>query len=101
MYTLGKRGTPEDFLEKQEELRAQGFDIQSSPRGGETTFHGPGQIVLYPIVNLRSLQVGPRAFVEALEDIIVRAVGVYGVHARVRTFLRTGTPGNSIDVANS
>lgn len=41
------------------------------------------QIILYPIVNLRDIKVGARAYVEGLEDTMIRAVGAYGVHARV------------------
>ncbi len=53
------------------------------PRGGETTYHGPGQLIAYPIVNLRQLKLGARAYVEALEDIMIATAGVYGVSARV------------------
>lgn len=45
---------------------------------------GSLQVVLYPIVNLRELRVGARAYVEGLEDTMIRTVGAYGVHARVR-----------------
>jgi hypothetical protein len=49
------------------------------PRGGETTYHGPGQLVAYPILNLRQLGLGARAFVEGLEDAMVQTVGCFGI----------------------
>lgn len=89
VYTIGKRGGQSDFLSNPEALGAEVFVV---PRGGETTFHGPGQLVVYPIVSLRELGVGPRAYVEGLEDSIVRAVGRYGISARVScSYLRPGT----------
>lgn len=84
VYTVGKRGGPADFLTAADELAASGANVVASPRGGETTYHGPGQLVVYPIVNLRELGVGARAYVEGLEDAMVRALGAYGIAARVR-----------------
>lgn len=65
-------------------LRAAGIDIESVPRGGEVTFHGPGQLVAYPVVNIRQLGVGARAWVEGLERSVVRTAALHDVHARVR-----------------
>lgn len=84
MYTLGKRGRFEDFRTPPEALRSFGAEICNVGRGGETTFHGPGQIVMYPIVNLRRLGVGPRAYVEGLEDTIIACLQQFGIHAQVR-----------------
>jgi lipoate-protein ligase B len=53
--------------------------VHTIPRGGETTFHGPGQLVAYPIADLRSLKVGARAYVEGLEDAMVATCGCYGL----------------------
>ena len=83
MYTIGKRGSDDDFHVGQAQLRAAGAEVHTVPRGGETTFHGPGQLVAYPIVNLRELGVGPRQFVEGLEDVMARVVGRWGIAARV------------------
>ena len=83
MYTLGKRGQTAHFKVPELSLQQQGIDIQKAGRGGETTFHGPGQIVLYPVVNLRRLGLGARAYVEALEDCMVDTCSKYGIQARV------------------
>eukprot|EP00983_Pelagomonas_calceolata_P057182 1144951-Pelagomonas_calceolata.AAC.1 len=61
-----------------QELLSRGIDIEAAPRGGEITYHGPGQLVAYPILNLRGLGLGARAYVEGLEDTIVRLLGENG-----------------------
>ena len=84
VYTLGKRGQIAHFKVPKSDLEEQGIDIHNAGRGGETTFHGPGQIVIYPVVNLRRLGLGARAYVETLEDCMVDACSQYDIHARVR-----------------
>lgn len=80
---MGKRGGPADFRADPAALRAAGAEVAACPRGGETTYHGPGQLVVYPIVSLRGLGCGARAYVEGLEDAMVRTLGRYGIAARV------------------
>ncbi|EIE27233.1 LIPOYLtransferase 2 [Coccomyxa subellipsoidea C-169] len=89
-YTVGKRGTFADFKKSEEELSRLGAGIEHINRGGETTFHGPGQVVLYPIINLRRLKCGARAYVEGLEDSLIATLSTYGVQARGRVRCRTG-----------
>jgi len=84
VYTLGKRGQDKDFLVPEEELRRKGAEVFRVGRGGETTFHGPRQLVGYPIVNLRRLGKGARAYVEALEDTVVCTLQKFGIDAQVR-----------------
>ncbi|CAD7703633.1 unnamed protein product [Ostreobium quekettii] len=90
VYTAGKRAKELDFRVPLEDLRARGYDVHFVERGGEVTFHGPGQAVAYPIVKLRSTRVGARLFVEGLEDVMVRTLGIYGVAARGRVPGKTG-----------
>ena len=84
VYTLGKRGQAAHFKVPKASLVQPGIDIHNAGRGGETTYHGPGQMVLYPIVNLRRLGLGARAYVETLEECMVGACSHYGIQARVR-----------------
>jgi hypothetical protein len=70
------------FTKPLQELRRSGFEVHSVPRGGETTYHGPGQLVAYPIINLKQLGLGARAFVEGLEDAMVQTAGCFGIQAR-------------------
>ena len=83
VYTLGKRGQTAHFKVPQSRIEEQGVDICKAGRGGETTYHGPGQIILYPVINLRRLGLGARAYVEGLEDCMVNALGHYGIDAQV------------------
>jgi lipoate-protein ligase B len=68
-----------------------GATIERVKRGGELTFHGPGQLIAYPIYSLRSIGFGPKAFVKRLEDCIIAAVGSCGLQA-------TGDPASSAGV---
>mmetsp|Transcript_4044 Transcript_4044/g.11717 ORF Transcript_4044/g.11717 Transcript_4044/m.11717 type:complete len:253 (+) Transcript_4044:279-1037(+) len=90
MYTFGKRGEDKHLLKSREELKGMGIALHESPRGGELTYHGPGQLVVYPIVSLRKLGIGPREYVERLEDVIIDTAKACGVEARGRINCRTG-----------
>jgi lipoyl(octanoyl) transferase 2 len=93
VYTIGKRGKESDFIETQPLSpcqQQQSYTIHTIPRGGETTYHGPGQLVCYPILSLRPLSLGARAYVEALEDAMIQVAGAYGISARGRVPGRTG-----------
>lgn len=90
VYTVGKRNTTHNFKVPIEDLRKQGIPVHQVPRGGEATFHGPGQAVLYPILGLRPLRLGARRYVEGLEDIMVRTCAAFGVDSQGRLPGRTG-----------
>eukprot|EP00798_Chlamydomonas_sp_ICE-L_P006725 gene6725-3396_t len=90
VYTIGKRGRDTDFRIPLEELISKGAEIYSAPRGGEVTFHGPGQLVAYPIIQLREARLGARKYVETLEDSIISTVGAYGIKAHGRLKGATG-----------
>jgi lipoate-protein ligase B len=81
VYTIGRRGTTDHLLVSLEELRAAGASVYRVDRGGDITYHGPGQLVGYPVV-----QLGERAdlvsYVRALESAIIDVLGEYGVTAR-------------------
>lgn len=64
------------------QILASGATIERIDRGGELTFHGPGQLVMYPIFSLRDLGVGARAFVKGLETSMVSTLGAWGLHAK-------------------
>ena len=80
VYTLGRRGKHEDILVGTAELTALDVEVHETDRGGEVTYHGPGQLVGYPIVDLRPLG-GPLKFVCALQEAVVTALSAYGVPA--------------------
>jgi len=91
VFTLGKRGHASDFKASESEIQARlGATISSVGRGGEVTYHGPGQLVAYPVISLRRRSLGPRAFVESLEDTVSQTVRRWGIQAEGRVPGRTG-----------
>jgi lipoate-protein ligase B len=80
VYTLGRRSGPEDLPMGEDWYRAQGIDVVSSDRGGRLTYHGPGQLVGYPIMRIADVP----AFVCAIERAIVAALAREGIAARTR-----------------
>lgn len=81
VYTMGKGGAPEHLLQGEDGLRQAGADYFEVDRGGSVTFHGPGQLVGYPIVNLEELGLDPIAYLRALEDALTDACRLRGVEA--------------------
>ena len=80
-YTLGSRGNAANILLSEERLRRLGADVVRSDRGGDVTFHGPGQIVGYPILDLRAMGLGPVAYVRGLEATLIDVLASYGIVA--------------------
>ena len=81
VYTLGKSGHAENLLVNQEALEAMGAQFFHIDRGGDITFHGPGQLVCYPILDLERIGIGLRGYIEALEEAVIRTVAEYGITA--------------------
>ena len=81
VYTLGRRGRPTDILATPRELSRLGVEVHHVDRGGEVTYHGPGQLVGYPIVNLRELGGGPLRFVRALEEVLIATLAEFEIAA--------------------
>jgi lipoyl(octanoyl) transferase len=80
-YTFGVRGKREHLLTSAEALRARGADVVETDRGGDVTFHGPDQIVGYPIISIRARGLGPASYVRALEETIIDALATFGIAA--------------------
>lgn len=79
VYTLGRRGRESDILLPREALAELGVEVHWTDRGGEVTYHGPGQLVGYPIVNLRAWGGGPVKYVETLEKTLIATLARLGV----------------------
>lgn len=73
VYTLGRLSKPEHLLVDQNELKARGISVYETDRGGQVTYHGPGQLVAYPVVDLREWG-GPVKYVRTLEQVIVNTL---------------------------
>ncbi len=81
VYTLGRSATPANVLWSDEQLRAAGIQQARTSRGGDVTYHGPGQLVGYPIVHLGQAGLGVLDFVTGLEEVLIRTAAAFGVHA--------------------
>ena len=81
VYTLGKSGHAENLLIGREALEAMGARFFHIDRGGDITFHGPGQLVGYPILDLERIGIGLREYIEALEEAVIRTAARYGIEA--------------------
>jgi lipoic acid synthetase len=81
-YTLGRDADGSNLLVPEEECRRQGFDVAWTDRGGDATYHGPGQLMIYPVVDLNRWKRDLGAYVGALEEIVVRALADFGFAAR-------------------
>jgi lipoyl(octanoyl) transferase len=78
VFTLGLAGKLEHVLDSGD------IPVVHIDRGGQVTYHGPGQLVVYPLLDLRRLQLGVRALVEAMELCVIDTVAAYGIQARGR-----------------
>jgi lipoate-protein ligase B len=81
VFTLGRNGGRENLMVSDAFLQAAGVAIVPSERGGNITYHGPGQIVGYPIVDLLRARMGVADYVTALEDLMIAVAREWGVHA--------------------
>ena len=79
VFTLGKRGQAADVLADAKTLARIGAEVARTDRGGEATYHGPGQLVGYPIVNLRDGIGGALRYVSALESALIATLAGYGI----------------------
>ncbi|MCL1979502.1 MAG: lipoyl(octanoyl) transferase LipB [Proteobacteria bacterium] len=82
VYTLGRHANPAHLGADADFLRNKGIELVVVERGGEITFHGPGQLVVYPILDLRRRRLGVRDYVLLLEELMLRLAEDCGVIAR-------------------
>jgi lipoyl(octanoyl) transferase len=81
VYTLGKNGSEKNLLLDYIQLQAKDASFFRIDRGGDITYHGPGQIVGYPIFDLESLKIGLKEYIYRLEEAIIRTVSEFGLTA--------------------
>lgn len=78
VITLGRNASEQNVLFSREALRAAGVEVHECDRGGDVTYHGPGQIVGYPIFDLREWKRDVVAYVRGIEEAIIEAIGEFG-----------------------
>ena len=110
VLTLGRNASRSNILATDEALAHHGITVHEINRGGDVTYHGPGQLVGYPIFDLRSLtnnaggRLGPVDYVRRMEEALIRLCAYYGVHTgRIagRTGVWTTVAGSDSDVAGT
>ncbi len=85
VITLGKSADAKDVVAEKALLASQGIEVIRTERGGQVTYHGPGQVVGYPIINLDALNIGVSDYVKNLEEIMIRAAKCLDVDAGRRS----------------
>jgi len=81
VYTLGRRGGIENLCVSKDRLIQEGIDVVPIERGGDITYHGPGQLVAYPLLDIRRACMGITDLVDALEDVMINTAAVFGIEA--------------------
>jgi lipoyl(octanoyl) transferase len=89
VYTLGKSGDRSNLLIPPEKMQEEQIEFYHTNRGGDITYHGPGQIVGYPVVDLYALDIGIKKYIHLIEETIIRTVRAYG-HETTRLEGATG-----------
>ncbi|MDR0989503.1 MAG: lipoyl(octanoyl) transferase LipB [Prevotellaceae bacterium] len=97
VYTLGRSGKAGNMLLDEAGLRALGATLYHIDRGGDITYHGPGQVVCYPILNLEEFHLGLKSYIHLLEEAVIRLCESYGIaggrlQGATGVWLEGGTP---------
>ncbi|NOL48685.1 lipoyl(octanoyl) transferase LipB [Pelistega europaea] len=92
VYTLGQAGKVEHIL------NPHGIPVVRSNRGGQVTYHGPGQVVLYPLINLHRRHLFVREYVQTLEEAVIQTLAQFGIMNAQRT---DGAPGVYVPLKNA
>ena len=81
LFTIGKSGKKSDILISQNELNLKGIKVYESNRGGEITYHGPGQIIYYLIINLKKLSIKPVEYIRILQRTVISSLKDFNIQA--------------------
>ena len=79
VYTLGRSGSESNLLLNQMELQTKSIEFYNNNRGGDITYHGPGQVVGYPILDLEQFHSDIKVYMHNLEELVIRTIAEYGI----------------------
>ena len=79
VYTLGKSGEKQNLLIAKSICESKDIDLHEIDRGGDITYHGPGQLVAYPIIDLEEYGIGIKNYVHMLEDVVIETLKSFGI----------------------
>lgn len=99
VFTIGRAGNIENLLEDEDVLNNKGIKVLRVDRGGDITFHGPGQVVVYPIIDLRARDKDIHRYLRDLEEVVINFLQMYGVYAE-RCYGKTGVWVNNKKIAS-
>ncbi len=81
VYTLGKNADKNNLIANQKYLKTHNIEVHQIDRGGDITYHGPGQLVGYPIFNLKDQNITVRQYVDKIEEVLIRLLGGFNIEA--------------------
>ena len=81
VYTIGKSGSKKNLLIDKDTLKRKKVELFNIDRGGDITYHGPGQIVGYPIFDLELFSMGVRQYIQNIEEIVIKTLKIYSIDA--------------------
>ena len=89
VITNGRFGSDDNYVLPVPKIEELGVEVHNTDRGGDLTYHGPGQLVSYPIINLREFNLGAKAYINLLERVLINLLSEYGIDSS----RRDGYPG--------
>lgn len=98
VITMGRKAKEEHLLAKRDQLVRMGIDVYEADRGGDVTYHGPGQLTAYPILNLKARGLAIRTYLRMIEDILIDTLAEYDITAK-RIYGLTGVWVNNEKIA--
>lgn len=81
IFTIGRSGSRDNILPSQECLRQRGIEVLEVNRGGDVTYHGPGQLIVSPLLYLGEIGLNANQYLHRLEDVLIKLLSSYDIHA--------------------